>query len=107
MTDQLSLLPMLDDAEHPTWLLNGKPGIQNDCGVYVENVWSYLVGKNLGTYSWTNENDTVLDPFSGSGTTAIAAHLMKRNFIGFEINENYFKKSKKRLEERTAQLSLF
>jgi site-specific DNA-methyltransferase (adenine-specific) len=91
------------------------------------NVWSYLVGKNLGTkddvswhpatfpeqlakdhiYSWTNENDTVLDPFSGSGTTAIAAYLMKRNFIGFEINENYFKQSKKRLEERTAQLSLF
>ena len=34
MTDQLSLLPMLDDAEHPTWLLNGKPGIQNDCGVF-------------------------------------------------------------------------
>lgn len=91
------------------------------------NVWEYNTGKNLGTkddvswhpatfpeqlakdhiYSWTNENDMVLDPFSGSGTTAIAAHLMKRNFIGFEINENYFKQSKKRLEERTAQLSLF
>ena len=41
MTDQLSLLPMLDDAEHPTWLLNGKPAIQNDCGVYVENLTNY------------------------------------------------------------------
>lgn len=34
MTDQISFLPMLDDAEHPTWLLSGKPGMQNDCGVY-------------------------------------------------------------------------
>jgi arginyl-tRNA synthetase len=30
---------MLDDAENPTWLLNGKPAIQNDSGVYVENVF--------------------------------------------------------------------
>ena len=41
MTDQLSLLPMLDDAEHPTWLLNGKHGVQNDSGVYVENVFRF------------------------------------------------------------------
>ena len=45
MTDQLSFLPMLDDAEHPTWLLNGKPGIQNDSGVYVENVFRFRDGK--------------------------------------------------------------
>ena len=30
MTDQISFLPMLDDAEHPTWLLSGKPGMQNE-----------------------------------------------------------------------------
>ena len=48
MTDQLTLLPMLDDAEHPTWLLNGKPGIQNDSGVYVENVFRFREGKLSG-----------------------------------------------------------
>ena len=48
MTDQLSLLPMLDDAEHPTWLLNGKPGIQNDSGVYVENVFRFREGNLSG-----------------------------------------------------------
>lgn len=50
MTDQLSLLPLLDDAEHPTWLLNGKPGIQNDSGVYVENVFHFREGKLTGVY---------------------------------------------------------
>lgn len=54
MTDQLSILPMLDDAEHPTWLLNGKPGIQNDSGVYVENVFRFREGKLSGVYVEVN-----------------------------------------------------
>ena len=41
MTDQISFLPMLDDAEHHTWLLSGKPGMQNENGVYVENVMEF------------------------------------------------------------------
>ena len=39
--------------------------------------------------SWSNENDIVLDPFMGSGTTAKMALLANRNFIGFEIDEEY------------------
>lgn len=38
----------------------------------------------------SNEGDTVLDPFIGSGTTAVAALKTNRNCIGFEIDENYF-----------------
>jgi site-specific DNA-methyltransferase (adenine-specific) len=41
----------------------------------------------------TRENQLILDPFMGSGTTAIASILLKRKFIGFEINKNYFNKS--------------
>ena len=41
--------------------------------------------------SWSNEGDLVLDPFSGSGTVVNEALNLKRNFIGFEINEEYFK----------------
>jgi len=37
----------------------------------------------------SNENDLILDPFIGSGTTAVASLLTKRNFIGFEINKTY------------------
>lgn len=39
--------------------------------------------------SWSNPGDVVLDPFSGSGTTAKMAILNQRNFIGFEISAEY------------------
>ena len=38
----------------------------------------------------TNENDLVLDPFMGSGTTAVACKELGRNFIGYEINKEYY-----------------
>ena len=39
----------------------------------------------------TKENDVVYDPFMGSGTTAIAALEVDRNYLGSEINEEYYK----------------
>jgi len=47
--------------------------------------------------SWSNECDTVLDPFMGSGTTAKMALLNKRNYIGFEISSEYCEIAKERL----------
>jgi len=41
--------------------------------------------------TWTNEGDLVLDPFMGSGTTALAAINLKRNYIGIDANEDYCK----------------
>lgn len=43
----------------------------------------------LSITTFTNENDIVLDPFSGSGTTAIAANLHKRKGVGIETNQDY------------------
>lgn len=46
----------------------------------------------------SNEGDIVLDPFLGSGTTVVAAKLLKRNFIGFDINSNAVELSQHRLK---------
>ena len=48
----------------------------------------------------SNEGDTVLDCFSGSGTTAIAAYNQYRNFIGCELSETYYRKTMARLKEQ-------
>ena len=44
------------------------------------------------------ENGTVLDPFMGSGTTAVVARKLNRNYIGFELNPNYMKIAKAKLK---------
>jgi len=49
----------------------------------------------------TQENQTVLDPFIGSGTTAVAAKILNRNFIGFEINPEYCNVANNRIMEVT------
>ena len=48
--------------------------------------------------TYTNENDTVLDNCMGSGTTGVACINTNRNFIGIELDENYFNIAKQRIE---------
>ena len=77
------------------------------------NIWRITIGKNKETQghpapfpeqlakdhiiSWSNEGDTVLDCFMGSGTTGVACVNTNRNFIGIELDENYFKIAKERI----------
>ena len=56
---------------------------------------------------FTSSGSLILDPFMGSGTTAIAAIREKRNFIGFELNKEYYDKACKRIKLEQAQLTLF
>ena len=49
----------------------------------------------------SNEQDYVLDPFMGSGTTGVAAKRLNRNFIGVELSKDYYNMAKKRIEEAT------
>lgn len=54
----------------------------------------------------TEENDIVLEPFSGSGSIPVACKSFKRNFIGIELEEKYVKTAKERLEALDKQNSL-
>ena len=85
------------------------------------NVWDINVGEKEAEhpavfptklasdhiYSWSNEGDLVYDCFMGSGTTAKASHLLKRNWIGSELSEEYTNIANKRLEKHLTQTTLF
>jgi DNA modification methylase len=83
------------------------------------NVWNYSTGKNYSTkdsyafehpaifpeelaedhiLTWSNEGDLILDPMVGSGTTTKMAKLNNRNFIGFDINQEYINIANKRID---------
>ena len=54
----------------------------------------------------SNKGDVVLDPFTGSGTTAVAAKKLKRHFIGFEIDKEYVKIANQRLANVQSELNM-
>ena len=80
------------------------------------NIWKYNIGKGFNSsdkeshehpaifpeqlaedhiMTWSNEDDVVLDPFSGSGTTCKMAKKNKRKYIGIDISEDYCKLAEK------------
>lgn len=77
------------------------------------NIWNIAVAQNKTSHpavypyeipyrhiqTWTNEGDLVLDPFIGSGTTALAAIDLNRNFIGIELNKEYCDECIARVDE--------
>lgn len=78
-----------------------------------DNIWEFAVSQNKTNHpavfplelplkhilSWTNENDIVLDPFMGSGTTMIACVKTNRHYIGFDISKEYYDIASERIEE--------
>jgi len=51
----------------------------------------------------SRKGDIILDPFAGSGTTLIAAKMLNRQYIGYEINKEYYEIAKKRLDVTLCQ----
>ena len=83
------------------------------------NVWEVALGAEaIGTHpapfpfelardhvaTWSNPGDVVLDPFSGSGTTAKAAKALGRRFIGLEVNPEYCEIAEQRLAQHVLAL---
>lgn len=55
----------------------------------------------------TNENDLIIDTCMGSGSTGIVAKKLNREFLGIELDKDYFKVAEERLKKATAQRSIF
>jgi DNA modification methylase len=119
------MVPCKKEAKKDTFLVRNADGtdekrtIQRKTHRIKGNVFEYNTGNNLSTKdkiafehpaifpeklaedqinSWSNEGDTVLDCFCGSGTTLKMAHANNRNFIGIDYSAKYVELSKKRLE---------
>lgn len=90
------------------------------------NIWEYVVGKKAvdqeaknhpapfpydlakdHILSWSNENDIVLDPMCGSGTSCVAAFDNNRRFIGIDISAEYCDLSKERIEKHIHEAGIF
>lgn len=83
-----------------------------------QNIWWYATGNEKNGHpapfplqfakdhvsTWSNPGDVVLDPFSGSGTTAKAAKELGRRFIGLEVNPDYCEIAEQRLAQHVMAL---
>lgn len=80
-------------------LCQGPQRIKNDSGRAAHPTQKPLEFMKRLIEMATKDGDSVLDPFLGSGTTAVAANQMKRKWIGIENNSEYVKIAKKRIED--------
>jgi site-specific DNA-methyltransferase (adenine-specific) len=113
-------------TELDTFFMNKNITSTNDKGQkYYENIFNFIDAKNndgsndlnKATYStelvrklllvYTKENDLIYDSFMGTGTTANACIIEKRNYLGSELSEEQCKYAEKRLNIRISQPQLF
>jgi len=105
--------PSMGDFEL-AWTSFDEPCRQFDCPV---NPPGHLPRKHptqkpMRLFKWilknySDQNQIILDPFLGSGTTAIAAAQLGRKFIGVEISEAYVEIARERLKRETQQTNMF
>ena len=95
--NQIKVTPYEDDGtRHPCEILEFKRDVQT-CRLHPTQKPVALLEYLIRTY--TNEGETVLDFTMGSGSTCVAAKNLNRRFIGIELDENYFKIAKERIEK--------
>lgn len=96
---------IITDCKYPTSIISLPKGHTKEDWLHPTQKPVALIEYLIKTY--TNEGETVLDACMGSGTTAIAAINTKRNFIGFELNSDFYELATKRIENRLSEPRLF
>ena len=105
-------LTYVEMTEPPQWR-NEKPILNNPLGKNKRSVWTVNLKAYRGSHfacfppnliepcilAGSEEGDIVLDPFMGSGTTAMVSKSLGRDFIGCELHENYGELIQKRIKE--------
>lgn len=114
--DKKQTMPTFGDCEL-VWT-----NIKRNSVKWITREWNGLLGKEearehatqkpLKIMTWlivnyTNPGDTVFDPFMGSGTTGVACVQLGRNFIGCEIDPQYYAIAERRIRDAQAQPNLF
>lgn len=122
-TPKLDVSYFFPITEYVFWIKKtkeSKPKFNKDKCAFKKSVWDILpvrdnnhpapfpieLAYNCIT-STCDEGDLVLDPYMGSGTTALAAIKNKCNYIGSELSKKYLDMANKRIENELKQLSLF
>ena len=115
-----SWVEQVEDKNNPELLVNKKMYEKSDKDDFISLVygqWNYFADtrqQTKATFSMdipvramkilSYKEDIVMDPFMGSGTSAIAAEFVGRNWVGVELSENYTEVANKRLLEYRAKL---
>lgn len=95
-----------DNADYKSWSPNPKGSLPNTL-INISSETKKIADNHVAVYpvelveyfikGSTKEGDLVLDPFMGTGTTALAAKKLNRNWMGFEMQESYIYVAKKRI----------
>lgn len=108
--DKLNTMPTFSDCEL-IWTSSARKSVKK-----YTHLWNGLIGKEsfrvhptqkpvellkLLVNDYSEEGQTILDPFLGSGTTAVACKQLKRNFIGIEISQKYCDIAQQRLDAQS------
>jgi site-specific DNA-methyltransferase (adenine-specific) len=82
------------------WSISTTPANEKKCGKHPTQKPMALLERII--LASTKENDKILDPFNGSGTTGIAAYKYNRQYTGIDLNAEYLEITKKRYENESS-----
>ena len=97
------LLSVISSEKHREWFLQIWSGLTGASTRHHPAPYPEVLADRL-IRMFSFAGDTVLDPFSGTGTTTMAAIAAGRNSIGYEIDDHYIKMARRRIVDKTNRL---